>query len=141
MRSSSDFPARGKVLEATTDRVVFAPAGTSYTLHLKPDGPYDGPLDTPVSAVVRVQARKLYRVPSGGSFIQPITGEPRIVQGRVVWLSERQLLLRAGTHVLVDLPPDDSAIELGDGEIAVGSMVNVVALPGATFSRLVASKV
>jgi hypothetical protein len=83
----------------------------------------------------------VYTVPSGGNFIQPISGEPRIVQGRVVWLSEKQLLLRAGTHVLVDLPREDSAIELGDGEIAVGSMVNVVALPGATFSRLVASKV
>lgn len=141
MRSSSDFPARGKVIEASNDRIVFAPTGTSYQLHLAPAGKYAGPLNTPISAVVRVKARKVYTVPSGGNFIQPITGEPRIVQGRVVWLSEKQVMLRAGTHVLVALPADDSAIELGNGEIAVGSMVNVVALPGATFAELVPAKV
>lgn len=140
MRNSSDFPARGKVIEASAERIVFAPTGTSYLLHLSPAGPYAGPLNVPVSGVVRVRARKVYTVPSGGSFIQPIVGEPRIVQGRVVWLSETQLLLRAGTHVLVDLPSDDAAVELGDGEIAVGSMVNVVALPNASFAELLPAK-
>jgi hypothetical protein len=136
MPSSSDFPARGKVIEAHPDKVVFAPANTTYTLHLATESRYAGPLDVPLNAVVRVQARKLYTVPSGGGFIQPITGEPRIIQGRVVWLSETQLVLRAGTHVLVDLPEQDDAFELGNGDIGIGTLVNVVALPGARFEVL-----
>jgi hypothetical protein len=140
MASMIEHPARGKVTALVGDRVEFSPAGTTYTLHLAADGGrYDGPLGTPVSGFVRVKARKLYSVPSGGNFIQPITGEPRIVQGRVMAIAENQLVLRAGTHVLVDLPADDAALDLANGEVRVGGMVNVVCYPGATFAPLVAA--
>jgi hypothetical protein len=131
MASSSDYLARGKVTAQGSGLVHFAPANTNYSFKLA--GSFAGDASRPIDAIVRVQARKLYTVPSGGGFVQPITGEPRIVQGRVVWLSASQLVLKAGTHVLVDLPDLDSAFELGTGEIAIGSIVNVVAKPGATF--------
>ncbi len=42
-------------------------------MHLKTaNGKYDGPTNTPVEAVVRVAARKVWTVPSGGNFVAPI---------------------------------------------------------------------
>jgi hypothetical protein len=135
MPSPSDFPTPGKVIEVRDDgnTVVFAPRGTSYELHLKTTAPYTGPTNTPVQCFIRLTARKVYTVPSGGNFITPIMGPPRIVQGRVLYADDRQIVVRAGANVWVTLPPADSAIDLDEGPITVNRMVNVVGLPGATF--------
>ena len=126
-------PAKGKVVEAKPGRIIFRPRGTNYELHLDVDGGYGGPLKKPVLGVVRVKARKLYTVPSGGNFVVPILGQPRIIQGRVMAMSESQIVVHAGGPVLVDLPDDGHAVDLANGPLAEGSIVNVVAFPGATF--------
>jgi hypothetical protein len=137
MPGINDFPALGRVMEVPDDQsVVFYPKGTRYRLHLKTASRYDGPTKLPIEASLRVNARKVYSVPSGGNFITPIFGPPKIIQGRVKFLTDRQMIVHAGTHVLVTLPSSDPAIDLNNGAIAVGSMVNVVALPGATFELL-----
>jgi hypothetical protein len=135
MSSSIDFHSPGKVIAVNDEgrSVIFAPRGTSYELHLKCATPYTGVLNTPVEAVIRLTGRKVYTVPSGGNFITPIVGPPRIVQGRVRSGNDRQLVIKAGANFVVDLPAADSAIDLGNGAIALNTMVNVVALPGATF--------
>jgi hypothetical protein len=84
-----------------------------------------------VEARIRVQARKVWTVPSGGNFIQPIFGPPRIIQGRVKYADDRQLVVHAGATFLVDLPTAETAVDLPNGPIVVGAMVNVTALPGA----------
>jgi hypothetical protein len=129
-----DFPARGKVIGVKDSGIIFAPINTNYELHLAVGGQYAGPLKQPVAGIVRVTARKVYTVPSGGNFISPIFGPPRIVQGRVLYLDEKNMVMRAGLPVVVDLPTAESAIDLDNGLITVGMMVNVVALPGARFS-------
>jgi hypothetical protein len=125
--------ARGKVLEARGGVVIFQPRGTNYELHLETSGEFEGPINKPTMGVVHVKARKLYTVPSGGNFIAPILGTPRTVQGRVVWVSPTQIILQAGTPVLVDIPAEPHAVDLGSGPIEEGAIVNVVALPGATY--------
>ena len=50
--------------------------------------------DRPVEALVRVRARKVWTVPSGGLFVAPIFGPPRIVQGRVRALDEHEIVIR-----------------------------------------------
>lgn len=137
MANLSDFPAKGRVREAKPGSVVFLPSNTNYELHLQTPGTtYDGPVDEPIEAMIRLQARKVYTVPSGGNFIQPIVGPPRIVQGRVRHVEEGRLVVQAGTVFVVELPPSDDAIDLARGPIGAGSLVNVVALPGATFELL-----
>jgi hypothetical protein len=124
--------ARGRVSGKRDNLVVFAPHGTNYELHLvAPD--YSGPVERLGKGVVRVTARKVWTVPSGGNFIAPIFGPPRIVQGRVRALDERTLVVQAGTPVVVELPEDPSGIDLANGPIVVGALVNVTALPGARF--------
>ena len=127
--------AQGKVIRTSGDSVVFATSNTAYQLHLLSPG-YDGPLDTPVRGVVRVTARKAYTVPSGGNFVSPIFGTPRTIQGRVRSTEGNTIVVQAGVPIHVTMPLDPAAIELANGPIAVGSLVNVVALPGAAFEPL-----
>ncbi len=129
-----DFPASGRVIESSDGMVVFAPANTNYALRLSArGGEWTGEANRLIAAIIRLKARKVMTVPSGGNFVQPIVGPPRIVQGRVRFLTERWLAVRAGCLFIVDLPGADSCFDLNHGAIRVGTMVNVAALPGATI--------
>ena len=129
----TDFTTRGRVSANRDDRtIVFHPNGTNYALHLQPAEPYGGPIDEPIDALIRVSARKVYTVPSGGNFIAPIVGPPKIVQGRVRLIDGVYVVIHAGANFIVELPAGESAIDLNSGAITLGSMMNVVMLPGAT---------
>src|SRR5262245_53708696 len=95
MPGPSDFPTRGKVTAVNDGHVVFVPRDTNYEMHLKTTKPYEGPVNAPVDALIRLSARKVYTVPSGGNFITPIFGPPKIVQGRVRYLDERMIVVQA----------------------------------------------
>jgi hypothetical protein len=133
MAKSSDFPAAGAILRrgANDASVVFQPRNTTYELELA--GKYEGAIGQRVEGFVRLAARKIYTVPSGGNFISPIFGPPRIVQGRVRHLDEKEMVVQAGAPIIVELPADEDAYDLVRGDLTVGSLVNVVALPGARF--------
>ena len=124
--------ARGKVTASRDGMVVFAPSGTNYELHLAAPS-YAGAVGVVTQGAIRVTARKVWTVPSGGNFISPLFGPPRIIQGRVRALDQRTLVVQAGTPVVVDLPDEPSLLDLANGSITVGSLVNVTALPGARF--------
>jgi hypothetical protein len=128
----TSITARGKITSVGVGVVKFAPSNTNYVLHLAAPE-VTGPLDTVVEGVIRVQARKAYTVPSGGNFISPIFGPPKTIQGMVRAVEGSAIVVQAGTPIHVQLPAEASAVELANGPIAVGSLVNVVALPGATF--------
>ena len=132
MPSSTQFPARGKIVRAEAGAVIFAPSNTNYELKLIGPGAAGGV----VEGVIRAQARKLWTVPSGGNFITPIQGPPRIVQGRVKYLDQQVMVVQAGVPVLVQLPPNDNQYDLNSGPLAVGALVNATLLPGASFEPL-----
>lgn len=133
MTITADLAAKGVIRRTLGDgRVVFAPLDANYELHLlSPSTFADG---QHVRGVVRCVARKVYTVPSGGGFVQPVLGPPRIVQGRVVTLDEREIVVRAGNVTfVVELPTGKDTIDLHSGDIAAGSLVNVVVMPNARF--------
>ena len=72
-------------------------------------------------------------MPSGGNFITPIVGTPRIIQGRVRALDRGHLVVHSGAPIWVELPDSDRVFEMANGSIRVGAMVNVTLLPGALF--------
>lgn len=133
MPASNDFPARGRIKEIRGDLVVFLPAGTSYELYLKVPQPLDLTLDQPVEGIIRCVSRKLWTVPSGGNFIVPIFGPPRTIQGRVKWLDQRELVVHAGCNFVIQLPESDQAMDLANGPVETGAMVNVMVMPGPTI--------
>lgn len=136
MPSSTDFPARGKIIEVKSNVAVFQPTQMNYQIHLEFGDAKIEVSRHPIECLIRVDARKVYTVPSGGNFIQPIFGPPKIIQGRVKFADERTLVVHAGVPIIVRLPDADTAIDLSEGKIRVGHMANVVALPGATIEVL-----
>ena len=130
--TANDFAASGKVIAAVDGVVHFAPSGTNYELHLLARG-YSAPAGAPARGTIRVQARKVWTVPSGGNFIAPIFGPPRTIQGRVRAVDERSIVVHAGAPILVDLPAEEPGYDLANGPIAVGVMVNIMVMPGARF--------
>jgi hypothetical protein len=128
--TTTPLPAFGKVIRVEDGAVIFTPSGTRYELYLDAP-PYNGPVNQPVKCIIRVKAKKVYTVPSGGNFVTPIFGPPRIVQGRVRSGDDRSLVIHAAAPIHVEVPAVESAIDLDEGPIAVGKMVNVVCEPGA----------
>jgi hypothetical protein len=133
MTRLTDFPARGTVTEIKPDAVVFNPINTNYQLHLLTSTRYTGPVGELITAFIRAKARKIYTVPSGGGFVAPIFGPPRTIQGRALYVEDTAIVLRAGVPIIVELPASDDALDLAVGPIAVGAIINAVALPGVTF--------
>ena len=123
---------RGRVLSTSDGKLIFQPRNSNYELYLFTPGGYTGPVDAPVSIIIRAKARKVYTVPSGGNFITPIQGPPKIVQGRVIVADDRTLVVHATANFVIDLPTMDNAIDLDEGPIAVNRLVKVVLLAGAT---------
>ena len=135
---SSAYVAQGKVKAVRAGGVVFAPVGTNYELHLAvTGGKYEGSIGKPVEGIIRVQARKVWTVASGGNFVSPLFGEPRTIQGRVRHVaSPEALIIHAGTSFHLELPPNDIGVDLTAGPIRIGTMVNVMAMPAPTFELL-----
>ena len=131
--SAAKFLARGKVTaKRGVGGIVFKPTGTTYELFLEGVG-YDGPIDIPVELMITLQARKLWTVPTGGNFIEPIFGKPRTIQGRVKAIVGQTLVVQAGIPLHVQLPASDSAVDLNNGAVTVGHLVNVMVMPGASY--------
>lgn len=121
--------SKGKVLRIEGEMIVFRPGNTTYEMHLVcPD--YQGPVNEPVQLIIRASARKVYTVPSGGLFVSPIMGVPKIVQGRVKDLTDEQVTLNCGVLINIDLPKVAGGIELARGPIETGVLVNAVLLAG-----------
>jgi hypothetical protein len=138
--STAEFPARGKVIRVVDDNaVIFAPSNTTYELKLVTASKYDGPVGSLIDVFIRGNARKCWTVASGGNFITPIHGPPRIVQGRIKFLDDRKMVIQAGTTVVVELPAADNALDLNNGPLAVGALVNCTILPGASFQLATAA--
>jgi hypothetical protein len=136
MATSTDFPAHGKVLSVSNGGVVFAPANSTYQMQLATSEPYTGAIGKPIAAILRGKARKIYTVPSGGGFVSPIFGPPKIVQGWALYVDDRTVVIRGGVPFVIELPGSDDAVDLSEGAIAVGKMLNAVVFPGATFEVL-----
>lgn len=128
-------PSIGKVLSVNAGIIVFSPTGTNYEMHLVCPS-FAGPLNTPIKGIVRLAPKKIWTVPSGGLFVNPIFGPPKTVQGRIRSIDEEQMILHAGGEFVVELPSDDKLYDLANGALRVGAMANVTAKPGATFEMV-----
>lgn len=121
---------KGKVIRVEGDTIVFKPGTTTYEMHLLSPG-YAGPVDEPVELVISGVARKAYTVPSGGLFVSPIMGTPKVLQGRVKDLTDEAITLNCGVLINITLPTIPGSIELARGPIEAGTLVNVILMAGA----------
>jgi heme/copper-type cytochrome/quinol oxidase subunit 2 len=136
MPSPNDFPARGHVLEVAEGHLVFAPTGFRYQLQLQTKSRFGGNSKAPVSGLVRGIARQLWTIPAGGNFVSPIFGSPRTVQGRLKYVSDTEIVVQAGMPIVLQLPHNDVSIDLTNGPLVVGAMINAMVMPGMEFQPL-----
>jgi hypothetical protein len=133
------YSARGKIVRIEGATVVFAPADTKYQLHLALNGDASKLPAGDAEAVIHVAARKVLGVSGGGNFVAPIFGSPRMLQGRILQLDAKQMVLQCGLPIVVDLPAEAHAVDLTYGPLEVGGRCNVVAQPGASFTLCAAT--
>jgi hypothetical protein len=114
--------------------VVFAPADTNYEMRLEARGSLEGArVGVILKGLIRAIPRKVWTVPSGGNFIDPIFGPPRRIQGRIRYLDDQMMVIQCGAPIIVALPPDPTIYDLPRGPLTVGVMANVAVMPDATF--------
>lgn len=133
MPSSSDFPAHGKIIGIEDASIIFAPSNTNYELKLSTAARFDGSLNRIIEGQISATARKILTVYTGGNFVTPIKGPPRIVQGRIKYLDEKIMVVQAGVPFVLEIPAADTACDLNAGPLAVGAIVNASLIPGARF--------
>jgi hypothetical protein len=139
MPSLTEFLASGKIVRVEDLFVVFSPVGTNYEIKLATPIRYIGPTDSLIEGSIQAIARKLWTVSSGGNFVAPIFGPPRIIQGRIKSLDQLSMVVQAGVPITVKLPVADSAYDLSSGALSVGTLVNATLMPGASVELPVAT--
>jgi hypothetical protein len=76
--------ARGRVLSAEDGRLVLGLPGTDYQLHLVTDGKAQPDAVGYIRGRIVAQAMRVDVVDKGGSFVEPVYGRPRRLQGMVL---------------------------------------------------------
>lgn len=128
--------ARGTLLAAvpaTATRagyIRFAVPNTSYELHLVPTAAVTVAPGKRLLGAVRVQARRIDAVGTGGRYVEPVMGRPRRVQGTVIRAEGDALVVDAGVPIHLTLT--DGRQSLGD--FHPGQLVSCDVLDGATFT-------
>jgi len=134
--SGFDDTARVRIESASDLEIVLTIPGSVYCLHLKPGAPLAAFPSEPgrrASGVVRGRALRMHKAAAGGSFIEPIEGHPRIVQGAVIAadLERNRLLIRAVVPIWLDVCAGQLA-----SDFQTGDLVNFYAESGMTFTPL-----
>lgn len=114
----------------SAEHVVISFPDTSYQVHLIPTAPVTAKPGHRVIGKIRMSARRIDEVKSGGRFLEPVFGRPRRVQGTVIAIESDAIVLNAGVPVWVQ--PTDARQSPGDFQ--VGQFVSFDALDGATFT-------
>lgn len=109
--------------------VTIAFPDTSYELRLVADGAVETEPGKRIVGTVNAQAKRIDVVDAGGRFIEPISGRPRRVQGRVIAIAGNAVVIDAG--VIVHCTPTDARQNASDFES--GQLVCFDVLKGASF--------
>ena len=113
------------------DKIILAIPATDYQMHLVCNGKTAAHIGKRIQGVIHVKALRMHKASAGGSFIEPIYGHPRVVQGRVVAidLAQNRLLCEVVVPMWVEPFDGQSAADFNAGD-----MVNFYAQSGATFT-------
>jgi hypothetical protein len=115
----------------TAEHVVVSIPDTSYQIHLIPTAPVTTLAGHRIIGQIRMSARRIDEVQSGGRYLEPVFGRPRRVQGTVIAIESDAVVVNAGVPVWVQ--PTDSRQSPADFQ--VGQFVSFDALEGATFTQ------
>ncbi|MFG0326871.1 MAG: hypothetical protein ACF8SC_06350 [Phycisphaerales bacterium JB037] len=122
---------KGPTVAGRPESVVIEFPNTDYQLHLRPTGPVHAEVGKRVLGTIRVEARRIDRVGTGGRYVEPIYGSPRRVQGTIVAIEDGTLIINAGMPIHTTPTAPGQTVD----DFAVGDFVTFAAMPGATFTE------
>jgi len=111
--------------------IKFLVPNTSYELHLLPAGEIHAQPGKRLVGVIRVKARRIDAVGTGGQFVEPVFGRPRRVQGTVIRAESGAVVVDAGVPIHVT-PTDERQ---SPDQFQPGTLVSMDVLDGATFEQ------
>jgi len=122
---------RGRLAASDGATVELAVPGTAYRLVLACSSPLEDLPGSVVRGCIEASAMKVHHASAGGRFIEPTTGSPRIIAGRVQSVSEDQ-----GTAVVQSVVPITIHPERSEdfASLQPGAMVNFHVRSGAEWS-------
>ncbi len=125
--------ARGILESVQKTHIVISFPNTSYQMHLATPAPVRAEVGKRILGTIRVDARRIDAVDTGGKYVEPVFGRPRRVQGRVLLLnpSARTLIVDAGMPIHLHLLDDRQR----PGDFAPGDLVSCDVREGATFTQ------
>ena len=121
-------PTQGRVESVDGDTLVLRLPGTDYRIHLKRPAGAVPAVGSKLTGWVEVDALHVHAIPAGGTFIEPVFGRPRKLQGRVLGHEGSRLLVRAGPAAFTCRLTD---VRQQASDFPAGSLVNFHAGPGA----------
>jgi len=112
--------------------VVISFPNTNYQIHLVAQGQVGGEVGKKIIGTIRVDARRVDEVDTGGKYIEPVYGRPRRVQGRVIWFNDgtRTLVVDAGVPVHLRMTDERQT----PTDFPVWTLVSCDVRDGATFT-------
>ncbi len=124
--------ARGELLSfgPSNSYIVMGVPNTSYQLHLVPTAPVTTQPGKRLIGTIRLEARRVDAVGTGGQFVEPVFGRPRRVQGTVIAHAGNALVIDAGIPIHAVLTDARQKAE----QFAVGQLVSFDAVAGATIT-------
>ncbi len=125
--------ARGVLAAASPERVTISFPGTDYRLILAVYQSPSTPVGKKINGSIRVQAKRVDVVRTGGKYIEPLDGTPRRIQGEVVAsdTGENTLTVNAGVPIICKLT---DARQRAD-QFRIGELVSFEVNPGASFTQ------
>ena len=122
---------RGTLESANGNEITISLPGTDYRLRFAQGGPTAVHPGKRVKGVVRVKALRMHRAEAGGAFIEPMIGQPRIVQGVVRGIDAGANRLLCEVVVPMWVEPFDGQQAT---EFTAGDLVNFYVQSGASFT-------
>lgn len=128
--------ARVVLEEIADDILVLKVPGTNYKLQLKAAGSASSITAKPgkrIKGIIHAKAMRMHNVKAGGKFIEPVWGEPRIVNGVVLAIDEskNRLLVDVSLPMWVEVYEGQQA-----QQFAVGQMVNFYVQSAMEFEQV-----
>ena len=131
MHTTDSDLVRGTLESANGNEITISLPGTDYRLRFTQAGPTAVHPGKRVKGVVRMKALRMHKAEAGGAFIEPINGQPRIVQGvvRAIDPAANRLLCEVVVPMWVEPFDGQQATEF-----ATGDLVNFYAQSGTSFT-------
>ncbi len=126
--------ARAVLLKNGEHTVTLGFTGTNYELHLNVLRALNQQEHKRVKGTIRVQARRIDRIGTGGKYVEPVYGSPRRLAGRVIATDPTNNTITVDATMPVVIKPDNHQHA---SDFEVGDFVTMNLMPGATFTPAV----